>query len=69
MSGFWEMMVLPVIMAVVLVAMHSHLGFHVVKRGVIFVDIALTQVAAFGVAISLLLGSFNSSVLGDRLTS
>jgi zinc/manganese transport system permease protein len=56
MSGFWEMMILPVIMAVVLVAMHSHLGFHVVKRGVIFVDIALAQVAAFGVAISLLLG-------------
>ncbi|MCP4145996.1 MAG: metal ABC transporter permease [bacterium] len=56
MNGFWEMMVLPVIMAVVLVAMHSHLGFHVVKRGVIFVDIALAQVAAFGVAISLLLG-------------
>ncbi len=56
MGGFWEMMVLPVIMAVVLVAMHSHLGFHVVKRGVIFVDIALAQVAAFGVAISLLLG-------------
>jgi len=56
MSGFLEMMVLPVIMAIVLVAMHSHLGFHVVKRGVIFVDIALAQVAAFGVAISLLLG-------------
>ncbi len=56
MSGFLEMMVLPVVMAIVLVAMHSHLGFHVVKRGVIFVDIALAQVAAFGVAISLLLG-------------
>ncbi len=56
MSGFLEMMVLPVVTAVVLVAMHSHLGFHVVKRGVIFVDIALAQVAAFGVAISLLLG-------------
>ena len=56
MSGFLEMMVLPVVMAIVLVAMHSHLGFHVVKRGVIFVDIALAQVAAFGVAVSLLLG-------------
>lgn len=56
MTGFLEMMILPVIMAVVLVAMHSHLGFHIVKRGVIFVDIALAQVAAFGVAISLLLG-------------
>ena len=56
MSGFLEMMVLPVVMAIVLVVMHSHLGFHVVKRGVIFVDIALAQVAAFGVAVSLLLG-------------
>lgn len=56
MSGFLEMMILPVLTAIVLVAMHSHLGFHVVKRGVIFVDIALAQVAAFGVAISLLLG-------------
>ncbi|MBU8869290.1 MAG: metal ABC transporter permease [Gemmatimonadales bacterium] len=57
MSGFIEMMILPVVMAIVLVAMHSHLGFHVVKRGVIFVDIALAQVAAFGVAVSLLLGN------------
>jgi len=36
--------------------MHSHLGWHVVRRGVIFVDIALAQVAAFGVAMSLLAG-------------
>ncbi|MBC8426952.1 metal ABC transporter permease [bacterium] len=56
MADFWEMMATPLLMSLVLVAMHSHLGFHVVKRGVIFVDIALAQVAAFGVAISLLLG-------------
>ena len=46
MTGFWEMMVAPIAMALVLVAIHSHLGFHVVKRGVIFVDIALAQMAA-----------------------
>jgi zinc/manganese transport system permease protein len=56
MNGFFEMMAAPVVMAVVLVAMHSHLGYHVVKRGVIFVDIALAQVAAFGVAVALLFG-------------
>lgn len=56
MSEFWEMMAAPLVMALVLVAMHSHLGFHVVKRGVIFVDIALAQVAAFGVALALLMG-------------
>ena len=50
------MMAAPVVMALILVAMHSHLGWHVVRRGVIFVDIALAQVAAFGVAISLLFG-------------
>jgi len=56
MNGFFEMMAAPVVMALVLVAMHSHLGYHVVKRGVIFVDIALAQIAAFGVAVALLLG-------------
>jgi len=56
MNGFLEMMAAPVVVSLVLVAMHSHLGYHVVKRGVIFVDIALAQVAAFGVAVSMLLG-------------
>ena len=56
MSGFVEMMAAPVVMALILVAMHSHLGWHVVRRGVIFVDIALAQTAAFGVAVALLLG-------------
>ena len=52
MNGFLEMMAAPVVMALVLVAMHSHLGYHVVRRGVIFVDIALAQIAAFGVAVA-----------------
>jgi zinc/manganese transport system permease protein len=57
MSGFVEMMTAPVLITLVLVAMHGYLGTHVVKRGVIFVDIALAQMAAFGVAVSLLLGA------------
>ncbi len=56
MSGFLEMMAAPVAVSLVLVAMHSHLGYHVVRRGVIFVDIALAQVAAFGVAVVLFCG-------------
>jgi len=62
MGGFVEMMAAPVVMALILVAMHSHLGFHVVKRGVIFVDIALAQIAAFGVAVALLRGGEMGSV-------
>jgi len=57
MGGFLEMMTAPVAISLVLVAMHGYLGTHVVKRGVIFVDIALAQIAAFGVAIALILGA------------
>ena len=57
MFGFCEMMAAPVVAALVLVAMHGYLGIHVVRRSVIFVDIALAQIAAFGVAISMLFGA------------
>ncbi|HOX24789.1 MAG TPA: iron chelate uptake ABC transporter family permease subunit [Candidatus Krumholzibacteria bacterium] len=57
MAGFIGMMAAPVVVALVLVVMHGYLGGHVVRRGVIFVDIALAQVAAFGVALSLFFGA------------
>jgi zinc/manganese transport system permease protein len=39
----------------VLVGIHAYLGFHVVRRGVIFVDLALAQMAALGVALAVAL--------------
>lgn len=36
----------------VLAGIHAYLGFHVVRRGVIFVDLALAQMAALGVAVA-----------------
>lgn len=57
MTEFMQLMAAPMAVALVLVAMHGYLGTHVVKRGVIFVDIALAQLAAFGVAVALLLGA------------
>ena len=57
MSGFIEMMAAPVATALILVGMHGYLGTHVVRRGVIFVDIALAQMAAFGVALAMLFGA------------
>ena len=57
MIGFLEMMTAPVAIALILVAMHGYLGTHVVRRGVIFVDIALAQIAAFGVAVAMFLGA------------
>lgn len=44
------------IAALVLAGIHAYLGFHVVRRGVLFVDLALAQMAALGVALSVVLG-------------
>ncbi|MDR1695168.1 MAG: metal ABC transporter permease [Endomicrobium sp.] len=36
------------ILCLILTGMHTYLGYHIVKRGVIFVDLALAQIAALG---------------------
>ncbi len=40
----------------VLAGLHAYLGFHVVRRGVLFVDLALAQMAALGGSIAIVLG-------------
>ncbi|HLD36086.1 MAG TPA: metal ABC transporter permease, partial [Planctomycetota bacterium] len=40
----------------ILIGIHCYLGLHIVSRGVIFVDLALAQIAALGSAVSLLMG-------------
>jgi zinc/manganese transport system permease protein len=48
---------LPALIAcLVLTGIHSYLGIHVITRGVIFVDIALAQMAALGMTLAFLLG-------------
>ncbi len=42
--------------ALILAGIHSYLGFHVVSRGVIFVDISMAQAAAFGAVVAIILG-------------
>ncbi|MES2202165.1 MAG: metal ABC transporter permease [candidate division FCPU426 bacterium] len=46
----------PFAMCLVLAGMHCYLGIHVLKRGVIFIDLSLAQVAALGYTLALLLG-------------
>ena len=46
----------PLLMAIFIVGMHSYLGIHVLKRGIIFVDLALAQLAALGAIVGLSLG-------------
>src|SRR6266705_901541 len=46
----------PLIAVLILPWLLVYLGLHIVRRGVIFVDLALAQTAAFGTCISLLFG-------------
>lgn len=46
----------PTVMCIILAGIHCYLGLHVLARGVIFVDLSLAQVAAFGMTIALLFG-------------
>jgi zinc/manganese transport system permease protein len=46
----------PLLMCLVLTGIHGYLGIHVLKRKVIFVDLAMAQIAALGAAYAILLG-------------
>ncbi|OFZ29195.1 MAG: hypothetical protein A2622_14225 [Bdellovibrionales bacterium RIFCSPHIGHO2_01_FULL_40_29] len=63
-----ELLAAPFVLAVLLVGIHAYLGFHVLEREVIFVDISLSQVAALGSAASLFfINTKNGSVLALML--
>jgi zinc/manganese transport system permease protein len=51
-----ELLALPFLACLVLTGIHAYLGLHVLARGVIFVDLALAQVAALGLTVALLAG-------------
>jgi len=46
----------PFLACVILVGIHGYLGLHVLRREVIFVDLALAQIAAFGAVVAFLFG-------------
>lgn len=51
-----ELIIPPVVAALVILSIHAYLGLHVIRREVIFVDLAFAQVAAFGTTVALLFG-------------
>ncbi|MBC8214508.1 MAG: metal ABC transporter permease [Candidatus Marinimicrobia bacterium] len=62
MLGYFDLILWPLLATFVLTGIHVYLGLHVVSRGVIFVDLALAQVAALGTAIGILIGLGHDSV-------
>ncbi len=55
--GFFSVMALPMLACLLLVLILPALGRHVLARGVIFVDLALAQIAALGQSVAFLLGA------------
>jgi zinc/manganese transport system permease protein len=49
-------LILPFLASLILTGIHAYLGVHVVERGVIFVDLALAQIAALGAIVAILMG-------------
>jgi zinc/manganese transport system permease protein len=59
----WAVMKWPLVACLILPPLLTYMGTHVVKREVIFVDLALAQVAAFGTCIALIMGhTFHDSI-------
>jgi len=51
-----QFLIWPFVASLILTGIHAYLGVHVVERGVIFVDLALAQIAALGATIAILIG-------------
>ncbi|OIP30016.1 MAG: hypothetical protein AUK47_26290 [Deltaproteobacteria bacterium CG2_30_63_29] len=56
----------PLAVCVVIASIHNYLGLHVLERKVIFVDLALAQIAALGATFAFLVG-FEPKTMGSYL--
>jgi len=50
-----ELILPPLLLSIVLVGIHAFYGLEIIKRGIIFTDLAIGQTAALGAALSILL--------------
>lgn len=55
-GDLFSLLWVPFLMCLVLTGIHAYLGFHVIAREVVFVDIALAQMAALGATAAFLVG-------------
>ncbi|HIC15714.1 MAG TPA: metal ABC transporter permease [Gemmatimonadetes bacterium] len=51
-----DLMIPPIVAALVILSIHAYLGLHVIAREVIFIDLAFAQIAALGTTVALLMG-------------
>ena len=51
-----DLMIPPIVAAMIILSIHAYMGLHVIGRQVIFVDLAFAQIAALGSTVGLLMG-------------
>ena len=66
-SNVLQFLEVPILASLVIVGVHAYLGLHVVQRGVIFVDLALAQIAALGATLALLIPAFADDPHGNAV--
>jgi zinc/manganese transport system permease protein len=54
----------PLAVAIVILLTHAYFGLHIIQREVIFVDLALAQIAALGSTVAFLTGAEHGSIEG-----
>jgi zinc/manganese transport system permease protein len=59
-----ELLLPPFAAAMIILVTHAYFGLHVIQREVIFVDLALAQIAALGGTVAFMLGAAHGSVEG-----
>ena len=75
-----QLLWLPFLVSVVLIGIHTYFGMHVLERNIVFVDLALAQMAALGATVAFMLGhapqtitaysySFGFTLMGALLLS
>ncbi|HZV20815.1 MAG TPA: hypothetical protein VE986_04640, partial [Hyphomicrobiales bacterium] len=67
MTGFQTVLSLlwaPFVASIAFVLIHSYFGIHVLRRNVIFADLALSQLAALGATVAFALGYTPLSTAG-----
>ena len=57
-----DLLLPPLAAAIVILLTHAYFGLHIIQREVIFVDLALAQIAALGTTVAFLLGTVDGSV-------
>lgn len=68
MTGVGEFFLMQVSLVMVVLVLHTYIGLHVIRRGIIFCDLVLDQLAAFGVMVGIMLGVAYGSPLSYILS-